>query len=416
MAISQIVSDSIAPNSISANVISSVSNTAIAGLINASQISSIANTQITGTITAAQIVSVANTAITGNIINSQIASVSNTAITGVITSNQLVSSAQHVGFKNRLINGAMIIDQRNAGAATTNAISGYTVDRWYVQQSTTGKLIVQQNAGSITPPAGYTKYLGITSQSAYSVAAGDFYTLFQVIEGNNIADLAWGTANAKTITLSFQVYSSLTGTFGGSLRNSAGNRSYPFTYTISSASTWTTVSVTIAGDTSGTWATDNTAGIYVYFGLGVGTTYSGTAGAWAAGNYFSATGATSVVGTNGATFYITGVQFETGSQATSFDFRSYPTEFAMCQRYYETGIGYALGNAPAAGYYFGGPNGFRVTKRASPTVVLTTTNVYASSNLALGIAYVSGFNAYATSTSSSGLCETQGTYTASAEL
>jgi hypothetical protein len=253
-----------------------------------------------------------------------------------------VSAVNTFGFENRIINGGMTIDQRYAGTATANTISGYTVDRWAVQQTTPGKLIAQQNAGSVTPPTGFTKYLGVTSQSAYTVAAGDFYPMYQVIEGNNVADLAWGTASAKTITLSFWVRSSLTGTFGGSLRNAAGNRSYPFSYTINSANTWEYETITITGDTTGTWATDNTGGIWVYFGLGVGSTYSGTAGAWVAGNFFSTTGAVSVVGTNGATFYITGVQFEVGTQATSFDFRDYGRELILCQRYYQKSYEYAI--------------------------------------------------------------------------
>jgi hypothetical protein len=175
----------------------------------------------------------------------------------------------------------------------------------------------------------------VTSSSAYSVGSGDFFTIGQRIEGLNVADLGWGTANASAVTLSFKVYSSLTGTFGGALTNSAINRSYPFTYTISSANTWTTISVTIAGDTSGTWLTTNGIGLRIYFGLGAGSTYSGTAGSWSGSTYLSATGATSVVGTNGATFYITGVQLEKGSTATSFDYRPYGTELQLCQRYYQ---------------------------------------------------------------------------------
>jgi len=240
-------------------------------------------------------------------------------------------------FKNRIINGAMMIDQRNAGASVTISTVGggqYTLDRWFGQASQSSKFSVQQNAGAITPPIGFTKYLGVTALSSYSVTSGDYFSVKQVIEGFNGADLGFGTASASTVTLSFCVYSSLTGTFGGVLQNGGFNRSYPFTYTVSSANTWTTVSVTIAGDTSGTWTTDNSGGLVVIFGLGVGSTYSGAAGSWAGANYISATGATSVVGTSGATFYITGVQLEKGSTATSFDYRPYGTELALCQRYY----------------------------------------------------------------------------------
>ena len=241
----------------------------------------------------------------------------------------------YYGFKNRIINGAMVIDQRNAGASVTVTAVNFSVDRFFGYASVTSKFTVQQNAGAVTPPVGFIKYLGATSSAATSLGAADFYLLTHRIEGFNIADLAWGTASAATVTLSFQVRSSLTGTFGGSLSNGSANRSYPFTYSIPVANTWTTISVTVAGDTSGTWATDNSNGMSINFGLGVGTTYSGTAGSWSGAPYFSATGATSVVGTNGATFYITGVQLEKGATATSFDYRPYGTELVLCQRYYQ---------------------------------------------------------------------------------
>ena len=247
---------------------------------------------------------------------------------GTITANAVTPS---VNMKSRIINGAMVIDQRNASASVTPASGQYTLDRWTFSLSQASKISTQQSS---TAPAGFVNSSLITSLSSYSVSAGEFFLFHQAIEGYNIADLGWGTANAKTVTLSFWVRSSLTGTFGGSLSNSATNRSYPFTYTISAANTFEYKTVTIAGDTSGTWLTTNGIGMYVFFGLGVGSTYSGTAGAWAGSGLFSATGATSVVGTNGATFYITGVQLEVGSTATSFDYRPYGTELALCQRYY----------------------------------------------------------------------------------
>jgi len=242
-----------------------------------------------------------------------------------------------MGFKNRIINGACVIAQRGTGSVTNDAAQNlYAVDRTGIYGDVSSKFTAQQNAGSVTPPAGFSNYLGITSSSAYSIGSGAVNIVFQNIEGYNVADLAWGTASAATVTLSFWVRSSLTGTFGGALRNSASNRSYPFTYTVSAANTWEQKSITIAGDTSGTWLTDNGIGIRITLGIGVGSTYSGTAGAWAGANYLAPTGATSVVGTSGATFYITGVQLEKGSTATSFDYRSYGTELALCQRYYAT--------------------------------------------------------------------------------
>jgi len=280
------------------------------------------------------------------------------------------SGSSNVTFRNRIINGAMVIDQRNAGASVTPTNSQYLVDRWQAALNAASKFTVQQNAGSVTPPTGFSNYLGCTSSSAYSVPASETYAVRQMVEGFNFADMAWGTASAKTVTLSFWVYSSLTGTFGGALQNSAYTRSYPFSFTISSANTWTQISVTIAGDTTGTWiGATNGAGVRVVFSLGTGSTYSGTAGAWAATEYWSATGATSVVGTNGATFYITGVQLEAGTTASPFEYRQYGTELALCQRYYE------VVNATLGAYVDNGAVdnvrfyiAFKVTKRANPTV------------------------------------------------
>ena len=255
-------------------------------------------------------------------------------------------------FRNRIINGAMVIDQRNAGASVS-ASGSFVVDRFFIYASQTSKFTAQQNAGSVTAPVGFTNYLGTTSSSAYSITATDQFLITQKIEGFNTADLNWGTANAKTVTLYFQVYSSLTGTFGGSLQNSAANRCYPFSYTVSSANTWTSVSVTIAGDTTGTWVgATNGVGIIVNFSLGTGSTYSGTAGSWSGSSFItSATGATSVVGTSGATFYITGVQLEVGSSATGFEYRQYQQELALCQRYYQQwDYTAALGSAGATAF------------------------------------------------------------------
>jgi hypothetical protein len=284
-----------------------------------------------------------------------------------------ISAENSLGFRNRIINGDMRIDQRNAGASVTPTVSDYTLDRWHLIISQSSKFTTQQNAGSVTPPTGFSNYLGITSSSAYSVTSGDFFVIDQRIEGFNTSDLAWGTANAKTITISFWVRSSLTGTFGGAIRNSAQDRSYPFSYTISSANTWEQKFVTIAGDTSGTWVgSTNGVGLSVNFSFGTGTTYSGTAGAWSASNLVSVTGATSVVGTNGATFYITGVQLEVGSVATPFERRPYGAELALCQRYYRI-------RTTPAGAYIQGTNGQCIsTTRAYISNMLETMGMRAA--------------------------------------
>jgi len=312
------------------------------------------------------------------------------------TSLQGAASSPYV-LKNRIINGAMVIDQRNAGASVTPTNASYTLDRWFFSLSQASKLTCQQNAGSVTPPVGFTKYLGITSSSAYSVGASELFVLRQSIEGFNVADLGWGTANAKTVTLSFQVYSSLTGTFGGTVRNSAGNRFYPYSYTVSTANTWTSISVTIAGDTSGTWATDNTSGIELMFSLGSGSTVSGTAGAWGSTAYYSATGATSVVGTNGATFYITGVQLEIGTTATPFERRLYNQELANCQRYFQVINGAVYRAYLTGGVFYWIP--WQVTCRTAPTITNTSATYSLSSS---AIWYNAGINGAEISFTSTG--------------
>jgi hypothetical protein len=344
-----------------------------------------------------------------------------------------------IGFKNRLINGNMTIAQRQAVNTTVTPTNGqYVLDRWQYNLNQASKFTTVQTTANPVNAGGNNYCLGITSSSAYSVAAGDYFTITQPIEGYNVADLAWGTSAAKTVTLSAWVYSSLTGTFGGSLMNGAFNYAYPFTYTISSANTWTQISVTVAGPTAGTWPTDNSSSLQVNFGLGVGTTYSGTAGAWTGSLKFSATGAVSVVGTSGATFYITGVQLEVGTAATNFDFRSIGTEVSLCQRYFESSVD--IGEAVTSGtintfrtalgtyssnQYFG-PVVFKINKRAQPTITF-----YSEGNSAGNLTAYNTSTAVSTSASAqnigtaccagqlpsvSGYTFVQGKWSASAEL
>lgn len=292
-----------------------------------------------------------------------------------ITRNQLDSNLQ-AGFqgRNKIINGHMVVDQRNAGASVTVTGYNYTVDRWAADCSVSSKFSVQQNAGSVTPPVGFKNYVGITSLAATTVGASDYYAFGQVIEGYNVADLEFGTANAKTITVSFWVRSSLTGSFGAVIRNSNGTLGYPFTYTISSTNTWEQKTITIAGPTSGTFNTTNGNGLGITFGLGVGSTYSAASGSWQSGNYLGVTGATSVVGTSGATFYITGVQLEEGTTATSFERESYSVTLQKCQRYYQkvTVANQYVPLVTLAGANDGRANWyFATTMRATPTLSST---------------------------------------------
>lgn len=315
--------------------------------------------------------------------------ITNAAGGNTATINGMTPTAQSLqGFRNRIINGNMVIDQRNAGASVTPSDGQYTLDRWKTFVSQASKISIQQNAGAVTPPAGFTNYLGVTSLSAYSLTSGDYFAIVQNIEGFNVADMGWGAVGAQSVTLSFWVRSSLTGTFGGAFRNGAGNRSYPFTYTISAANTWEQKTLTIAGDTTGTWLKTNGNGGLVEFGLGVGSTYSGPAGAWAGAAYESATGATSVVGTSGATFYITGVQLEAGSVATPFEQIDYGRELIMCQRYLPAWRASASGDVFGSSYNASasiqrGTTPFQATPRVVPTGITISAagDFVASSNV-----------------------------------
>jgi len=290
--------------------------------------------------------------------------------------------ANNSSFTNRIINGQMVLDQRNAGASVTPADQQYTLDRWVYIADQASKCTIEQTISGVSAPAGFSDYLGVTSTAATTITTSQVFGVVQRIEGYNMADFAWGTASAATVTLSFWVRSSLTGTFGGGIQNDSQDRSYPFSYTISSANTWEQKTITIVGDTSGTWLTTNGMGIKVTWGLGVGSTFSGTAGAWNSNNNFSATGATSVVGTNGATFYITGVQLEVGSTATSFDYRPYGTELQLCQRYYakltydgtggEVLLGTGLQSSTTDSWVY---TKYPVTMRTEPTASISSLQV-----------------------------------------
>jgi membrane-bound inhibitor of C-type lysozyme len=254
------------------------------------------------------------------------------------------TAATGFGFKNRIINGAMTVNQYNGTSTTTPSTAGanvFPIDRWSYYASQASKFTFSQDTNA---PVGFGNSLKCLVASAVTVVATDRFSVNQVIEGLNFYDFAFGTASAKPVTISFWVYSSLTGTFSGSMLNYACNRSYPFTYTIYSANTWEQKTVTIAGDTSGSWSgATNSGGAYVFFSLGMGSNYKVTAGSWQTGTYLGAIGETPIVGSAGATWYVTGVQLEKGSTATSFDYRPYGTELNLCQRYYYQFIGPASG-------------------------------------------------------------------------
>ena len=290
------------------------------------------------------------------------------------------------GFRNRIINGDMRIDQRNAGASVTiTTLNGqYTLDRWNVNTNQASKVSVQQ---STTVPSGFKNSALITSLSAFSPAAGDYFGFVQYVEGFNASDFDWGTANAQSVTLSFRVRASLTGTYAVAFGNSAGARSYVATFTVDSANTYETKTLTIPGDTSGTWLTDSGRGLRMWFDLGSGSTFNqASPNTWTASNTLRTSGSVTLVGTNGATFYITGVQLEKGSTATSFDYRPYGTELALCQRYYTKFIAddayttFLIGTNDSTTVVFNASTTLPVQMRSQPTISQSGCAIFDGSN------------------------------------
>lgn len=314
---------------------------------------------------------------------------------------------------NRLINGDMRIDQRWNGASSS--ASNYTVDRWQFIGQPANKVTWGRNYLGANGPSGFPYYLGVQS-IAYTALTGDYFLLRQTIEADVISDFNWGTAQAQPVTLSFWAYSSLTGTFSGSLGSLAGARSYPFTYSISAINTWTKISITIPGDIGGAWTmSGNGGGLNLNFDLGSGATFRGPPNAWAGVTYFGATGSVSLVATNAAYLFVTGVKLEIGSVATPYNRQSLAKSLADCQRYYETGTltASANGTTAAAFVMMGSFNAF---KRATPTVTPTnsassgvnaTPNAFTITQQAFAIYHL----ATATAT-----CSFTDTWIASAEL
>jgi hypothetical protein len=291
------------------------------------------------------------------------------------------------GARNRIINGDMRIDQRNNGAAvtfnTTTDGTIYIVDRWNGIKNSNNKAYTIQRSG--VAPVGFTSSLLMTVTSTNgSTGSSDYNIIRQFIEGYNVSDLIWGTANARPVTLSFWVRSSVTGTYSVSLVLQ-GSGNYPATYTINSANTWEYKTITVPGPTLGTWSIDNTIGLGVYFDMGIGSQYSTTTNTWTYGqNVFGGTGVTKLTQTNGATFYIAGVQLEAGTVATPFERRSYGEELALCQRYYETSDGVIWSSTGYHTAFIRVGQPFVTSKRVAPT--MTYSNVTNSAGASVSIA------------------------------
>lgn len=287
--------------------------------------------------------------------------------------NGFTPSVSNMAGRNRIINGDMRISQRlGTSSRLCSDIVEYTLDRWLVISSPQSKLTVQQNAGSVAPPAGFSNYLGLTVTTAETIDPSDFFNLIQFIEGYNIADLSWGTASAKAVTVSFWVRSSVTGTYSFAFRNNGETRSYVTTYNINAANTWEQKTITIPGDTSGTWNVTNGRGIEVNYDFGRGSETT-TANAWTSSGNVRLAGTVKLVENASATWQITGVQLEEGSVATPFEHRQYGQELALCQRYYSVISGPIFStsySSASLGMFY-----LPTTMRATPTLTVDINSV-----------------------------------------
>jgi hypothetical protein len=325
----------------------------------------------------------------------------NADVIGTSVANTTLGAGNASAFKNRIINGAQVINQRYGTTAQTG-VGGFVTDRFQVLNGSAGTV----NAQTVTTaPAGFTYSTQLTVGTAdAAVGSTDSVIFYQTLEGYNIADLNWGTANAKTVTLSFWVYSSLIGAYSGSIVDSGGNYSYPFNYTISSANTWEQKTVTITGPTSGTFGKVNDVGFYLELSLMAGSSFQGTPNAWSVGNWRGTSSQINWMATSGNTWYITGVQLEVGSFATGFDYRSYGTELALCQRYFlktnpnNQSTGGGLSGSAENSNYCGTLYNLPVTMRTSPSVTRggTTDTWYVAGITGNATAAINGSNYFYT--------------------
>jgi hypothetical protein len=279
-------------------------------------------------------------------------------------------------FRNIGINGAMRIDQRNAGLPVAASNGTFVADRWHFSGADANTFETQQNPTSISPPKGFESHLGLIVKHARTLNAGDWFNIVQIIEADRLAYTGFGTPKAHALTLSFWVRSSIIGLHSGGLANANSTRSLPFVFEIATANTWEHKAVCIPGDTMGDWNTEGCGkGMALVFNLAAMPPNLAPAGSWIDGNHICAEGAVSVAGTAGATFCLTGVQLEVGTKASAFETLAHDDELALCRRYFErlgesrelTAIGDSfssgdstiLANIP-----------FRAEKRSAPTVDL----------------------------------------------
>jgi len=255
---------------------------------------------------------------------------------------EVLTNSQIGGRRNMVINGAMLVAQRGTSFSSI-ADNAYSLDRWLYYEN--GDSVSDASQSTDTPNNNFKNSLKLDVQTAdTSVATGDLTCFLQKIEGLNTYQLGWGTSDAETVTLSFWVKSTKTGIHSGAFKNSAQDRSYVFEYTVNASNTWEYKTITVAGDTSGTWLTTNGIGVQVTFALMAGTVFTKTAGSWGAGNNYGSDNQVNVMDSASNEWYITGVQLEVGEVATPFEHRSFGEELRLAQRYHYRINGKASGN------------------------------------------------------------------------
>lgn len=284
--------------------------------------------------------------------------------------------------RSMLINGAFQVWQRGTSAITVSGDDDFTADRFKGWANGGGTFTVEQSTDVPNNEFEFSAKLTNTATDS-SVAAGDDYRWATDIEGYNVSPLAYGSSDAKTATLSFWVKSSLAGTYCGAFYSTTASRHYIYEYTINSADTWEYKTITVDGDTTGSWNRTNGNGLRIYWGFGSGSDVQGTADAWAAGEKWETTNQAAWIGSASATFFITGIKLEIGQTATPFEHRSYGEELALCQRYFfaqentagEDYYAFGLGTGESAATYRG-LSSFPVTMRIEPSLTSVASNKF----------------------------------------
>ena len=277
-------------------------------------------------------------------------------VSGILTATEInYTGSQNLSNRNILINGAMRIAQRGTAAVTVTGTATYRcVDRWKTDIDGSGGGDFS-HAQSTDVPTGqgfsYSSKITTVTQASQPTSTDNHHQIYQLIEKQDVTHLDWGTSAAKTCTLSFWVKGSITGTYGlwFSIYAASATQYYWTNYTINSANTWEKKVITITGPTSGGAIDISTStGFRVEWLLGSGSdTETGTLNEWTTSNIIrSASGTVYLPENAGATWYLTGVQFEVGSVATPFEHRSFNDDYLRCCRYY-------FGGATSGSVYYG---------------------------------------------------------------